>query len=101
GPSMARAVLLAAEVVPGADAHRLGMVNRVGALPEAIAWAEEIISLAPLTIGGHKLMLNRQEKELGDDSDVAGAFVVAWEAEDFAEGNEAFRSRRSPRFGGR
>lgn len=101
GPSMARAVLLAAEVVRGDDAHRLGLVNRVGALPEALDWAEGIAELAPLTIAGHKLMLNRLEVELGGDDAVQEAFDRAWESQDFAEGIEAFRARRSPRFQGR
>lgn len=101
GPSMARAVLLAAEVVRGDDAHRLGLVNRVGALPEATDWAEEIAALAPLTIAGHKLMLNRLEAELGDDDAVQAAFDRAWASQDFAEGIESFRARRSPRFQGR
>src|SRR5699024_9568998 len=52
GPSAARAVLLAAEVVSGADAHRLGLVNRQGVLTDAIDWAESISRLAPLTIAG-------------------------------------------------
>ena len=100
GPSMARAVLLAAEVVRGDDAHRLGLVNRMGALPEATAWAEDIAVLAPLTIAGHKLMLNRLEAPLGDDADVDAAFTRAWESQDFAEGIEAFRARRTPVFRG-
>lgn len=101
GPSTARAVLLAAEVVSGTDAHRLGLVNRIGSLPEALAWAEQIAALAPLTITGHKLMLNKLEADLGDDPEVGLAFSRAWESQDFQEGIEAFRSRRSPRFHGR
>ena len=101
GPSTARAILLAAEVVPGADALRLGLVNREGALPEALAWAEQIATLAPLTIAGHKLMLNRLEAALPADPEVDAAFARAWESEDFAEGLDAFRTRRSPQFRGR
>lgn len=103
GPSTARAVLLAAEVVKGVDARRLGMVNRHGALAEAIAWAEEIGALAPITIAGHKLMLNRLEPDLlaNPDADATAAFARAWESSDFAEGIDAFRSRRAPRFEGR
>jgi enoyl-CoA hydratase len=101
GPSMARAVLLAAEVVRGDDAYRLGLVNRQGALPEAIEWAETIGTLAPLTIAGHKLMLNKLEAPVGDDPAVQAAFHRAWESQDFAEGIEAFRARRAPKFQGR
>lgn len=101
GPSTARAVLLAAEVVSGADALRLGLANRAGGLDEAMAWAEEISKLAPLTIAGHKLMLNKLEEAPPQDSDVAAAFNRAWESEDFAEGIDAFRNRRRPTFNGR
>lgn len=100
GPSAARAILLTAEVLSGADALRIGFVNRQGALPEALAWAEQIAKLAPLTIAGHKLMLNRLETPLIDHADVAAAFDRAWTSADFAEGIDAFRNRRTPVFRG-
>jgi enoyl-CoA hydratase len=101
GHSTSRAILLAAEVVSGADALRLGLVNREGALPEALAWADAIAELAPLTIAGHKLMLNRLEAAPAADPEVAAAFDRAWRSEDFAEGIDAFRTRRAPGFHGR
>ena len=101
GPSMARAILLTAEVVSGADALRAGLVNREGARAEAVAWAEQIAELAPLTIAGHKLMLNKLEPPPATDPEVTTAFTRAWESEDFAEGLDAFRNRRTPEFRGR
>jgi enoyl-CoA hydratase len=101
GPSTARAMLLAAEVVTGENARRLGVINRAGSLPEALAWATQISALAPLTIAGHKLMLNTLEEAPAPNAEVAAAFARAWESEDFAEGLDAFRHRRSPRFVGR
>ncbi|CAN5752841.1 enoyl-CoA hydratase [soil metagenome] len=100
GPSTARTILLAAEVVSGTDALRLGLVNRQGAVAEALGWAEEIAVLAPLTIAGHKLMLNRLEQAPTADADVAAAFARAWASTDLAEGLDAFRTRRVPSFRG-
>lgn len=100
GASTARAMLLAAEVVSGANALRLGLVNREGAAPEALAWAERIAALAPLTIAGHKLMLNRLDQSPAPDPEVTVAFARAWGSADFAEGLDAFRSRRTPSFRG-
>src|SRR5438105_6302506 len=55
GEGMARAMLLAAEVLTGDDAHRSGLVQRIGDLGSALTWAGEIAALAPLSITGHKL----------------------------------------------
>jgi enoyl-CoA hydratase len=98
GHGPARAMLLAAEVIDGAAAAGLGLVQRLGALEDALAWADEIAALAPLTIAGHKLMLNRCEVEAQHDPEVADAFARAWRSADLAEGMAAFRERRSPRF---
>jgi enoyl-CoA hydratase len=98
GPS--RAMLLAAEQVDGAAAHRLGLVQRLGDLEAALGWAAEIAELAPMTIAGHKLSLNRLAVEPSDPS-VTAAFAAAWDSADLQEGMAAFRERRPPRFEGR
>jgi enoyl-CoA hydratase len=104
GHGPARAMLLAAETLDGEAAHRAGLVQRLGRLDDALAWAAEVARLAPLTIAGHKLMLARLEAGLvGADPDgaVAAAFNRAWASADLAEGMAAFRERRSPTFHGR
>ena len=101
GHGTARAMLLAAETVDGEAAHRLGLVHRLGDLDAAVAWGHEIAALAPLTISGHKLMLNRLERDLVGDADVAAAFTRAWSSADLSEGMAAFKERRSPTFHGR
>lgn len=100
GHGPARAMLLSAEEVNGEAAHRLGLVQRLGDTEDALAWAGRIATLAPLTIAGHKLALNRLEPAL-DDPDVAAARARAWASADVQEGMAAFRERRPPRFEGR
>lgn len=97
GAGTGRAMLLAAATIDGQRAFDLGMVQRLGGLGEALAWATEIASLAPLSIAGHKLTL-----EHPDDTDaVREAFTTAWSSDDLTEGRAAFRERRPPRFTGR
>lgn len=100
GHGAARALLLAAEVLDAGAALRLGLAQRAGGLDDALAWASEIAALAPLTIQGHKLALNRLETHLGDDPTVADAFTRAWASADLQEGIAAFRERRPPVFRG-
>lgn len=101
GASPARGMLLAAETIDGEAAHRIGFVHRLGSLDDALAWAAEIAALAPLTIAGHKLALERLAPPPEADALVAEAFARAWRSNDLAEGQRAFRERRSPRFEGR
>jgi enoyl-CoA hydratase len=99
GHGPARSMLLAADVITGDDAVRLGFAQRSGTLDDAIAWAEQIAQLAPLTIQGHKIGLNALEHDLHGDA-YRGAFSKAWGSSDLREGITSFRERRSPTFRG-
>jgi len=100
GHGAARAMLLAAEVLDGDAAVRLGFAQRAGDLDAALRWADEIASLAPLTIRGHKVTLNALESAIGDDQEVSDAFRRAWASADLREGIAAFHERRAPEFRG-
>jgi enoyl-CoA hydratase len=100
GHGPARAMLLAAEVLDGQAAVRLGLAQRLGGIDDAISWAEEIATLAPLTIQGHKIALNALEPDVGRDPAVTDAFQRAWGSADLREGLTAFRERRQPEFRG-
>ena len=103
GAGPARAMLLGAETLSGGDAHQLGFVQRLGDLDAALRWADEIAALAPLTLAGAKVALNRLEMSVGrgDDAEVHAAWDAAWGSEDLQEGIAAFRERRRPVFRGR
>jgi len=94
GAGPARAILLAAEELDAEAALRLGLAQRAGDLAAAQAWAEHLATLAPLTLAGHKALLNRLD---GADA----AYQRAWASADAQEGLAAFRERRPPRFEGR
>lgn len=103
GAGPARAMLLGAETYSGEDCERLGFVQRLGDLDAALGWADEIAALAPLTLAGSKLALNRLEMPVGRgaDPDVLAAWSRAWGSADLQEGMAAFRERRRPVFHGR
>jgi enoyl-CoA hydratase len=101
GQGPASAMLLAAETISGRDAYHLGLVQRLGLLDDALAWADDIAALAPLTIAGHKLALNRLEPDLDEDHGFDRAFAQAWESDDLQEGIAAFRESRRAIFHGR
>lgn len=101
GHGHARAVLLAAATIDADAALRTGFAQRAGDLVDAIRWAAEVAELAPLSVAGQKLALDRLVGREVDDDDVRRAFDAVWASADRLEGITAFREKRSPRFEGR
>ena len=99
GWATARAMLVAAETFDATRLHAAGAIHRLGDLDGALAWAEEIAQLAPLTIAGHKLALERTAREDTDEL-VEAARRAAWASSDAAEGRAAFLEKRPARFTG-
>ncbi len=91
GGPVARDMLLAASTYPASELS--GFVHRLGNLDVALAWASELVRLAPLTIAAHKLGLEGAD---GFES----ARRAAWASADSEEGRTAFLEKRSPRFTG-
>jgi enoyl-CoA hydratase len=101
GESLTRAILLAAAEVDAETALRTGFAHRAGGLDAALAWADGIAALAPLSMSAHKLALERiATRHSVDDPEIADAVRAAWESDDFREGMAAFRERRDPGFQG-
>ena len=100
GWSIARNMLLTAATYDAAALVAPGFVHRLGGLDAALEWAAEIALLAPLTIAGHKLALERSGSMPVHDDVVAAARDEAWASTDAEEGRTAFLAKRPPRFTG-
>ena len=101
GHGPARAVLLAADTIDAEQALRTGFAQRPGDLAAAVDWAVEIAELAPLSVAGQKLALDRLAGRSVDAPDVREAFEAVWSSDDRLEGIRAFREKRPARFEGR
>jgi len=107
GPAMARDLLMTARALDADEAEAAGLVNRRAdeALAEALAWADEIAALAPLTVASHKQALVLLARAQGYDDEARAQIrdleEAALRSRDLQEGLAAFGEKRVPRFEGR
>lgn len=103
GGGPARRVLLGLDELRIDDAERAGLVDRRGTLDDALDWAAQLATMAPLTLAYNKLALERLVEHGAplDEPDVLAAFEACWSSEDFAEGQAASKEKRPPAFRGR
>jgi 2-(1,2-epoxy-1,2-dihydrophenyl)acetyl-CoA isomerase len=107
GAAKAREMYFSGDVITGADAQRIGLVNRAvpaAQLPDAArAWATELAALPTIAIGYMKRNLNVGLR--GSLSDVLDAeaihMVRTFETADHKAAAAAFVDKRAPRFDGR
>src|SRR3984893_7520037 len=100
GHGRARAMLLTAEKLTAEVALQTGMVNRIGTLADAQAWAAEVTGLAPLAIQHAKRVLNDDGSIEEPWPEHKELFDRAWSSQDVVEAQVARIEKRPPKFQG-
>lgn len=107
GPSFAKEIFFTARHYKAAEAHAMGLVNRVVPVAELEAevarYTGMIAENAPLTIAAVKRAVREIiADEAGRDTAAVQAMVEAcFDSEDYREGRTAFMEKRKPVFRGR
>jgi enoyl-CoA hydratase len=106
GPAHARMIMYTANRIDAAEAHRIGLVNRVVPVEELRAvvfeLAHQIAANAPLSVAASKIGIDQVLRDPVDrDLDaLARASSVCFDSDDYREGRTAFREKRQPQFVG-
>lgn len=107
GYAQATEMLVTGRRYDAAESLRIGLAHRVvdDSLGDALGWAEEIATLAPLSVQGHKRSLGLVAAAGGlDDAargEIGDLIEAAVRSDDLREGIAAFNEKRSPDFQGR
>jgi enoyl-CoA hydratase len=106
GPSYAKEIFFTARQFDAAEAHAMGLINRVVAADDLEAYVrnytDAIGANAPLTVNSVKFIANQTVAEEGKrdlkrcDDLVKGCFA----SKDYIEGRRAFMEKRKPAFTG-
>jgi enoyl-CoA hydratase len=101
GGGVTRAMLIGVETLDATRAHAVGLVDRLGEIDDALAWAEELAALAPMTLAFYKRVTNAICELDVDDEEFRAAMVRCFDSEDSKEAKRARAERRAPSFQGR
>lgn len=100
GWPVARHMLLGGGVYTAEQLHPRGGIHRIGALADALEWAEEVAELAPLSNAAHKHGFETAMAPHQGDAIFDEMRARAWSSNDALEGPRAFLEKRKPRFSG-
>lgn len=107
GPHRAKEYLMAGEMIPAAEADRIGLVNHVvpadELLDHARAYATKLAHGAQSAIRWAKMAINKmveQQQVLSLDFGLATEFMCSEGTEDCKEAMQAFSEKRAPNFKG-
>jgi enoyl-CoA hydratase/carnithine racemase len=106
GPSFAKEIFFTARLFSAAEAHGMGLVNRVVPDDQVEAYvaeyAQKTTDNAPLTIGSVKAIVGEALKDPAErDLERCAALVDAcYASQDYIEGRRAFMEKRKPQFVG-
>jgi len=106
GPAVVKDLMFTGRLIDAAEAHAIGLVNRIVAVDEIAAavdrLAHDIAANAPLTLRATKEMIRRvlEKRRLGAGAD-ADLVELCYTSDDFHEGVEAFLAKRKPQWSGR
>lgn len=100
GGGVARRLMLAADSLDRDAAVHHGLVDRAGTLEDALVWAREIATLAPLTLAHNKAVLTALV-DTAHTPEIEASFAACWASEDVAEAAAARAEKRAPVFRGR
>ena len=100
GWPIARHMLLGVGTYTADALHVQGGVHKIGTLVDALDWAEQLATLAPITIAAHKRGLEAVAEKLVVDEAFEQLRTKAWASRDAHEGRTAFLEKRLAEFTG-
>ncbi|MET0246315.1 MAG: enoyl-CoA hydratase-related protein [Sphingomonas sp.] len=97
GPSQAKRILFTGALIDAQEALRIGLIDLIDDDPQALA--ETIAANSAHSIGQSKAMVRRiLDGQADDDAETSALFAEAFSLPDFAEGVDAFLTKRKPDF---